>query len=116
MLGYVLISKPQNTHIIISNRLDHTFGPKNDSFAIFNVSKDGTTFTKPSFQGLKPAYGLNPRQFQLASPEEGHLVAAAMEDGRAVVITNWDAKKQAPGSLYAKLDFKGKATSVVWQS
>ncbi|OJJ84116.1 uncharacterized protein ASPGLDRAFT_66409 [Aspergillus glaucus CBS 516.65] len=106
---------PTNNHIIVSNRLDSTFGPNNDSFATFSIANDsGTAFTKPSFLGLEPAYGVNPRQFEISPGKHQHLVAVALQDGEEVVVTRWDEKEGRTGALYAKKEMKGQIPAVVW--
>lgn len=97
--------------------MDSTFGPDKDSFAIFSCANhDGTSYAKPAFLGLQPAFSSNPRQFEIShyfhQPEP--LVAVAMETGRDVVVTGWDYQKEAPGSLYAKKSFEGEITAVIW--
>ena len=121
-LSSKLTLQPQNTHLIISNRLDHTFGSNNDSFALFSIANaNGSAFAAPSFHSLRPAYGSNPRQFDIsdsaaavAGGGRDRLVATAIQDSHEVVVARWDAGRQAPGPLYAKLGMKGEVPAVVW--
>ena len=121
-LSIKLTIQPQNTHLIISNRLDHTFGSNNDSFALFSIA-NGSAFAAPSFRGLRPAYGFNPRQFDIsgsaaavAGGGRDRLVATAMQDSHEVVVARWDVAGQAPGALYAKVGLEGEVPAVVWDS
>lgn len=112
-------SKPENNHIVVSNRLDNTFGYKNDSFAIFSCADDsGEHFEDVSFLGLYPAYGSSPRQFSIASNTTSTAtrspVAVALESSHSVAVTQWDEFAGAPGTLIAEKRMEGEIPCVVW--
>ncbi|KAJ5593796.1 uncharacterized protein N7459_000004 [Penicillium hispanicum] len=104
---------PDNSHIIVSNRLDNTFGPKNDSFAVFRCADpSGKKAEKVSFLRLYPAYGSSPRHFSITPTRT--MVAVALESDQSVAVTRWDKHAGAPGTLLAEKKLDGEIPSVVW--
>ncbi|KAJ6149080.1 Cytochrome cd1-nitrite reductase-like C-terminal heme d1 [Penicillium samsonianum] len=104
---------PENNHIVVSNRLDNTFGPKKDSFAVFRCADaSGKKAEKVSFLGLYPAYGSSPRQFSIASTQT--MVAVALESSQSVAVARWDKRSGAPGTLLGEMKLDGDIPSVVW--
>ncbi|KAL4864477.1 hypothetical protein BDV12DRAFT_188906 [Aspergillus spectabilis] len=99
---------PANTHILVSNRNDTTFGPRNDSISDFSCIESG----KDSFTGLYPAYGSFPRHFEF-SPDGG-MLAVALQDEK-IVIAEWDAENGAIGEKVAEGWVEGEVTAVIWE-
>lgn len=96
---------------MISNRGDNTFGPGNDSIAIFSVTNQ-REHSAVSFVGLDPSFGSFPRQFEISS-EEG-LVAIAQQNSHMVVVTSWDKESGTLGSLLVEQELDGEIPAVVW--
>ncbi|KAJ6130582.1 Cytochrome cd1-nitrite reductase-like C-terminal heme d1 [Penicillium capsulatum] len=104
---------PENNHIVVSNRLDNTFGLKKDSFAVFLCADTiGKRFEKVSFLGLYPAHGSSPRHFSIASTQ--NLVAVALESSQSVAVARWDKRVGAPGVLLGEKKMDGDIPSVAW--
>ncbi|KAJ6118992.1 hypothetical protein N7471_013612 [Penicillium samsonianum] len=104
---------PENNRIIVSNRLDNTFGPKEDSFAVFLCADpSGKEAEKVSFLGLYPAYGSSPRHFSIAPTQT--MVAVALESSQSVAVAQWNKRSGAPGTLLAGKKLDGEIPSVVW--
>ncbi|EAU31648.1 predicted protein [Aspergillus terreus NIH2624] len=102
---------PGNDRIVISNRNDNTFGPRNDSIAIFALSSQAQS-SSTSFVGLYPSFGSFPRQFDIYA-EEG-MVAIAQQNSRKVSVVKWDGVNDTLGSLLAEKEFDGEIPAVVW--
>ncbi|KAJ0418462.1 Lactonase, 7-bladed beta-propeller-domain-containing protein [Aspergillus carlsbadensis] len=102
---------PENDRILVSNRGDNTFGPANDSIALFSL---GNQIRAPpvSFVGLYPSFGSFPRQFDISS-EDG-LVAIAQQNSHKVVVARWDGENGTLGSLLTEKELDGEITAVVW--
>ncbi|OQE20917.1 hypothetical protein PENFLA_c015G01933 [Penicillium flavigenum] len=104
---------PENNHIVVSNRLDNTFGPNKDSFAIFMCADaSGKEAEKVSFLGLYPAYGSSPRHFSIASTKT--MVAVALESSQSVAVAQWNKRSGAPGTLLAEKKLDGEIPVVIW--
>ncbi|CAG8225640.1 unnamed protein product [Penicillium nalgiovense] len=104
---------PENNHIVVSNRLENTFGPNKDSFAVFMCADaSGKEAERVSFLGLYPAYGSSPRHFSIASTQT--MVAVALESSQSVVVARWDKGSGAPGTLLAEKKLDGEIPSVIW--
>ncbi|KAJ5806016.1 uncharacterized protein N7503_003618 [Penicillium pulvis] len=104
---------PGNDHLVISNRLDNTFGPKNDSIAIFSCAdKSGRFFNGVHFLDLFPAYGSSVRSFDIGGSPE--MLALALEKSQKVGVTQWNKRLGAPGKLLAEVELNGDVPAVVW--
>ncbi|KAL2817007.1 Lactonase, 7-bladed beta-propeller-domain-containing protein [Aspergillus cavernicola] len=104
---------PENNHVVISNRNDETFGPANDSIAIFSsADRKGQSPTDVCFVDLYPAYGSFPRQFEISSREG--KVALALQNSHEVAIVEWNDKTGSPGSLLAVKSLDGEIPAVIW--
>ncbi|KAL4954463.1 Lactonase, 7-bladed beta-propeller-domain-containing protein [Aspergillus filifer] len=102
---------PDNSNILISNRLDNTFGTENgsntDSLAIFRLPDKNSD--EVSFDGLYPSFGPSARHFSF-SPG-GDLLALALQN-KKVVISDWEQGRPEP--LLAEIELGGEVTAVVW--
>ncbi|RAK95907.1 putative isomerase YbhE [Aspergillus ibericus CBS 121593] len=106
---------PQNNRIVLSNRGDNTFGVNNDSMAVFGCADaTGNIPTNITFHGLYPAYGSYPRQFEMSAKNE--MIAEALQESHAVVVTGWNSTTGKPGSLLARKSLVGEVVSVVWDT
>ncbi|KAF7590656.1 hypothetical protein BBP40_002547 [Aspergillus hancockii] len=104
---------PGNSHVVISNRNDNTFGAGNDSVAVFTVADpSGSFFEDVTFTGLYPAYGSIPRQFEIEG-EEGKI-ALALQNSHRVAVAGWDEKAGSAGPLLAETTLDGQITAVIW--
>ncbi|KAL4930276.1 Lactonase, 7-bladed beta-propeller-domain-containing protein [Aspergillus undulatus] len=101
---------PDNAHLIISNRLDNTFGPGKDSLAVFSLL-DSAQSHNVFFSGLYPAYGTSPRHFSI-SPD-GDMLAIALQNNKTVVVS-WDEENGAIGDLLGEVTLGGEVTAVLW--
>ncbi|KAL4752285.1 hypothetical protein BDW72DRAFT_202506 [Aspergillus terricola var. indicus] len=102
---------PSNDRLVISNRGDATYGPRNDSVALFSLPEQDQNRTV-LFQGLTPAYGAFPRHFQF-SPD-GSMLAIALQNSNKVAVAAWDRKKKVLGPLLSEATLGGEVTAVVW--
>ncbi|KAJ5752190.1 Cytochrome cd1-nitrite reductase-like C-terminal heme d1 [Penicillium odoratum] len=104
---------PENNHIVVSNRLDNTFGRNNDSIAIFKIADaSGEYFTGVHFVGLYPAFGSSVRQFDIGgSPDR---LGLALEVSQKVGVAQWDTHAGVPGNLLAEKTLDGDVPAVVW--
>ncbi|KAJ5116890.1 Cytochrome cd1-nitrite reductase-like C-terminal heme d1 [Penicillium angulare] len=104
---------PDNTHLIISNRLDNTFGSNNDSIAVFDIAdKKGERFTGVRFVGLYPAFGSSVRHFDIGgSPQE---LAVSLENSQKVGVIEWNMHKDEPGRLLAEATLDGDVPAAIW--
>ncbi|KAL2812412.1 Lactonase, 7-bladed beta-propeller-domain-containing protein [Aspergillus granulosus] len=102
---------PANDRLVISNRNDNTFGPGNDSMAIFSLF-GRRQVPAVSFFGLYPSFGSFPRQFDISSEED--LVAIAQQNSHKVVIAKWDTRKDTLSSLLVEQELDGEIPAVVW--
>ncbi|KAJ5552775.1 hypothetical protein N7494_002153 [Penicillium frequentans] len=108
-----IIVSPENNHLVISNRLDNTFGPNNDSIAIFSCAdKSGRFFNGVHFLDLFPAYGSSVRGFDIGGSPE--MFALALEKSQKVGVTQWNKRLGAPGKLLAEVELNGDVPAVVW--
>ncbi|KAJ5600732.1 hypothetical protein N7450_001799 [Penicillium hetheringtonii] len=104
---------PRNSHIVVSNRLDNSFGQKNDSIAIFSCADThGRLFDEVRFVGLFPAYGSSLRSFDIGATPE--TMALALEKSQSVAVASWNDRKEVPGNLLATKKLDGDVPMVVW--
>ncbi|KAJ5240247.1 Cytochrome cd1-nitrite reductase-like C-terminal heme d1 [Penicillium chermesinum] len=104
---------PNNNHLVVSNRLDNTFGPKNDSIAVFSCADAvGKHFRNVQFLGLFPAYGSSPRHFDISGSPD--MVALALEESQSVGIARWSKLGGTPASLVAKKKLNGNIPAAIW--
>jgi 6-phosphogluconolactonase (cycloisomerase 2 family) len=103
--------QPRNDQLLISNRDDATYGPSNDSIALFSLPEQNQNRTL-LFQGLYPAYGAFPRHFQF-SPD-GDMLAIALQNSNKVAVVAWNGREKAIGPLLAETTLGGEVTAVVW--
>ncbi|KAL4879032.1 Lactonase, 7-bladed beta-propeller-domain-containing protein [Aspergillus karnatakaensis] len=103
----VSLVQPANTHLLISNRNDTTFGVGNDSIAVFNIAGPGNV----EFSGLYPAYGSFPRHFEFSPGAD--MVAIALKNEK-VVVAEWDEHKGVIGEVIAESRIEGEVTAVIW--
>ncbi|CAG7971669.1 unnamed protein product [Penicillium salamii] len=105
---------PENNHIVVSNRLDNTFGQKNDSIAVFSCADaSGTSFTGVQFLGLYPAYGSSVRGFDISG--KLGLIGIALEGSQKVAVALWNKATGRPGKLLAEKAFDGDIPAVAWE-
>ncbi|KAL4942380.1 hypothetical protein BDV06DRAFT_211888 [Aspergillus oleicola] len=108
--GEIVLS-PDNASLIVSNRLDNTFGTENgsntDSLAVFRLP--GADEEDVSFDGVYPAFGPSARHFSF-SPD-GDLMALALQNHK-VVITDWNDNRPEP--WLAEVELGGEVTAVIW--
>ncbi|KAB8238706.1 Lactonase, 7-bladed beta-propeller-domain-containing protein [Aspergillus alliaceus] len=106
---------PANNHIVLSNRGDNTFGPKNDSISVFSCANArGTSFADVTHIGLYPAYGSVPRQFEIS--EDDKAIALALQSSHRVAVAGWDDRKGRAGPLLAEKELDGEIVCAVWDS
>ncbi|KAH8700510.1 Lactonase, 7-bladed beta-propeller-domain-containing protein [Talaromyces proteolyticus] len=104
---------PENNHVIVSNRLDSTFGRNSDSFAVFACADaSGKFFEDVSFLGLHRAHGSSPRQFSINGDLD--MVAVALESSQRVAVTRWNKRTGSPGILLVEKQMDGDIPAVVW--
>ncbi|CAI7670920.1 unnamed protein product [Penicillium bialowiezense] len=104
---------PENNHIVVSNRLDNTFGPNDDSLAVFSCADaSGMSFSEPRFLGLYPAYGSSVRGFDIAG--RLGLIGIALEKSKKVAVAQWNKATGRPGRLLAEAQFDGDIPAVAW--
>ncbi|KAL4889833.1 Lactonase, 7-bladed beta-propeller-domain-containing protein [Aspergillus ambiguus] len=104
---------PGHDGLVVSNRNDNTFGPGNDSIAIFSLNNREQT-SAVSFLGLYPSFGSFPRQFDISSEQE--KVAIAQQNSRKVVVVKWNKENDTASSLLAEKELDGEIPAVVWGS
>jgi 6-phosphogluconolactonase (cycloisomerase 2 family) len=98
---------------VVSNRLDNTFGPNNDSIAIFSCADtSGRFFNGVHFVDLYPAYGSSVRGFDIGGSPD--MVGLALEKSQKVGVTQWNKRIGAPGKLLAEKKLNGDVPAVVW--
>ena len=98
---------------MISNRNDNSFGPGNDSIAIFSLVEQSQT-PAVSFLGLYPSFGSFPRQFDISSNDG--MMAIAQQSSHKVVVTKWDMKDGTLGSVIIEKPIDGEIPAVIWHS
>ncbi|CRG86293.1 hypothetical protein PISL3812_03298 [Talaromyces islandicus] len=104
---------PENNHLVVSNRLDSTFGKDSDSFAVFSCADaSGRFFESVSFLGLRRAYGSSPRHFNINGDMD--MVAVALENSQKVAVTGWNKRMGSPGRLLGEKKMDGDIPAVVW--
>ncbi|CAG7943642.1 unnamed protein product [Penicillium olsonii] len=104
---------PENNHIVVSNRLDNTFGRKNDSLAVFSCADiSGASFTGVQFLGLYPAYGSSVRNFDITG--RLGLMGVALEQSQKVAVVQWNKATGRPGKLWAEKELDGDIPAVAW--
>ncbi|KAL5363681.1 Lactonase, 7-bladed beta-propeller-domain-containing protein [Aspergillus floccosus] len=102
---------PGNDRLVISNRNDNTFGPGNDSIAIFSLANQGPN-SAISFLGLYPSFGSSPRQLDISAAEG--MVAIAQQNSHMIKVVKWNKENDTLGSLLAEKTFDGEISVVVW--
>ncbi|KAE8369959.1 Lactonase, 7-bladed beta-propeller-domain-containing protein [Aspergillus caelatus] len=104
---------PQNDRLVISNRNDNSFGPGNDSIAIFSLVKQSQT-PAVSFLGLYPSFGSFPRHFDISSKDG--MMAIAQQNSHKVVVAKWGMKDGTLGSVLIEQPLDGEIPAVIWSS
>jgi 6-phosphogluconolactonase (cycloisomerase 2 family) len=92
---------PANTHRLVSNRNDTTFGPGNDSIAVFDCADSKNA----SLTGLYPAHGSFLRHFEFSA--DWGMLAVAVQDEK-VVVAEWDGEEAVVGTRVAGVMGEGR--------